>query len=617
MINTIEMVNWRAFDHRQIRLEPGINFLMGANGAGKTSVLEAVCYGLTGESMLFNSKTRPRLLRNPDVNATVNLNFELEGKGYRVSRSQGPRAAAEAELKRLLDDKTLAGNHSGATKYIGKMLGVSDDFLRRIIYMAEGDVYSFINNPPGEALENQVRQVLGLTQLDAFAAAVGKAEKKIKQRLDALKELVDDLAGLDIRTEADLQDRLRSGEMVHDLLIRQIEENKAHAIQIQSQSEEAVRLQDMLAVVEGQMSQAVQGWQAFRSTPLIEYVTGLEAEVEQGERAGQEAVSQVARLEGEQQAYAKILAVLAPYEDSEETLPCPVCQKPMSAGDRQTVLEKLRADMQVAQDQASALRLEGRQAEQDRREARARLDLLRQLRSLIGYGHVDGVDLDCSYDQIEAALTKSLETREQLAGLETERAEIQQRMNQLQSQQASYIAVQRRLQGLGFERPEDVSAALVGLEVRLMSLRSASQASEQTLIAQRNADMSFIYNQIAQLWGAFTGEADWQIALDKQGVPTLQDDLGRQFDLYQLSGGEKTALLIMLHTIIAHNFSSLDFLMIDEPLEHLDPVNRRSLVRFLVQSHKRGMFKQAIVATFEESLVRKYLSEDGVNVVMV
>ena len=65
-------------------------------------------------------------------------------------------------------------------------------------------------------------------------------------------------------------------------------------------------------------------------------------------------------------------------------------------------------------------------------------------------------------------------------------------------------------------------------------------------------------------------------------MPTLQDGEGRQLDLSQFSGGEKTALLIMLHTIIAHHFSRSDFLLIDEPLEHLDPINRRSLIRFLV-----------------------------------
>ncbi len=617
MINTVEMINWRAFDRRRVRLGPGITFLLGANGAGKTSILEAISYALTGETAMFNSKTRPKLLRDPDQNATVNLEFELGGKPYRASRSQSPKAAAEAELRRLPDDKVLANNHTGVTKYIGKMMGVSDDFLRRIIYMAEGDVYRFINDPPGDALETQIRQVLGLTQMDTFAEAVGKAEKQMKQRLDALQELVGELGRLEIRTEADLKERLRSGEMVRDLLLRQIEENKGRAIRIQNQSEEAVRVQDLVAVVEEQMERNPDRWQGFRSTALAEYAAGLEAQAEQGERAGQEAMAQVARLEGEQQAYAKILAVLEPYEDRQETLPCPVCQKPMSEDERRTVLDNIRADMRAAQEQASSLRTRRDQVETGRREMKARLELLRQLRALIGYGRINGVDPDCSFDQITTALTQSLETGKELAGLDAERREIQERMNQLQSQQATFIAIQRRLEGLGFARPEDVSAALVGLEVRLLSLRSAAVACEQTLLTQRDSDMTFIYHQIAQLWGAFTGEPDWQVALDKKGVPTLQNDLGRQFELYQLSGGEKTALLIMLHTIIARNFSSSDFLMIDEPLEHLDPVNRRSLVRFLMQSYRRGMFKQVIIASFEESLVRKYLSEDGVNVVMV
>ena len=617
MINAVEMINWRAFERRQIRLEPGITFLMGPNGSGKTSVLEAISYALTGEAAMFTSKTRSRLLRDPDQNATVHLEFELDGKTYRAARSQSPKAAAEAELRRLADDKVLASNHSGMTKYIGKMMGVSDDFLRRIVYMAEGDVYRFINDPPGEALETQVRQVLGLTQMDAFAEAVGKAEKQIKQRLEALQELVAELDRLEIRTEADLKERLRSGEMVRDLLLRQIEDNKARAVRLQDQSDEAVRVQDLAAVVEEQMASAPERWQGFGSTPLIEYVTGLEAQVEQGEQAGQDTLSQAARLEGEQQAYAKILLVLEPYEHRQETLPCPVCQKPMSEDERHSVLDKIRADLRAAQEQAGRLRAQNDQAETARRELKSRLEVLRQLRALVGYGRISGVDLDCSFEQITAALAQSLETSQQVAGLDAERRQIQERMDQLQSQQATFIAIRRRLEDLGYERPEDVSAALVGLEVRLLSLRAASAACEQTLITQRDSDMTFIYSQIARLWEAFTGQPDWQVALNKQGVPTLVNDLGRQFELYQLSGGEKTALLIMLHTVIARNFSSSDFLLIDEPLEHLDPVNRRSLVRFLVQSYRRGMFKQVIVASFEEALVRKYLSEDGVHVVMV
>ncbi len=57
--------------------------------------------------------------------------------------------------------------------------------------------------------------------------------------------------------------------------------------------------------------------------------------------------------------------------------------------------------------------------------------------------------------------------------------------------------------------------------------------------------------------------------------------------------------------------------MVYESLEHLDAVNGRYLNCFLVQSYHCGMFNQPIIATFEESLIRKYLSEDGVNIMLV
>jgi ATPase subunit of ABC transporter with duplicated ATPase domains len=127
--------------------------------------------------------------------------------------------------------------------------------------------------------------------------------------------------------------------------------------------------------------------------------------------------------------------------------------------------------------------------------------------------------------------------------------------------------------------------------------------------------MGAIYAQIARVWGAFLGQDNWHIQLNNEGNPVMQDGQGHQFDMSQFSGGEKTALLVMLHTNIAHHFSQSDFLLIDEPLEHLDAVNRRSLIRFLVGAYRRRSFQQAIIATFEESLIRKYMSEEGINVI--
>lgn len=617
MIIRVEMINWRAFERREIELGPGINFLTGLNGTGKTSVLEAISYALTGEAAMFNSKTRPKLLRDPEKSATINLVFEVEDAQYQVSRTQSPKAAGDAQLLRLSDDKVLATTHTGVTKQISKIMGVSDDFLRRIIYMAEGDVFQFLNDPPGEALELQIRQVLGLTQLDEFTLALTKAEKQLKHGMAAIQELTADLDRLNIADEAGLQEHLAAGEGVRTVLLEQLEDNKEQVLHLQRIQEEAGRLQALIARFQGEIERLPEQWKGFQTTPLAEYSSQVAQRIDATAKSGQEFALAVARHEGEKQGYQKTLLVIEPYENRSETLPCPVCQKPMTGPERQSVLAEIHTALIGLDQQIAALRTEQARNEDALRELKRQLDLLRELQNLIAHGNITDLKPDSSFEQIVSAANKASEKKEYLGELERQRREIQQRISKLQTDQAAFIAVQKRLNDFGFQQPEEVGETLVNMEIRLLSLRAASQAVENTLVVQRNQDLQCIYKQIAQLWGAFIGDDDWQVAIDAKGMVTLQNEMGRQFDLQQLSGGEKTALLIMLHTIIAHHFSRSNFLMIDEPLEHLDPINRRSLMHFLVQCYRRGIFKQAIVATFEESLIRKYLSEDGVNVVII
>lgn len=181
--------------------------------------------------------------------------------------------------------------------------------------------------------------------------------------------------------------------------------------------------------------------------------------------------------------------------------------------------------------------------------------------------------------------------------------------------EAAGFALHNQLEVLGYRSLEGVHNALAQLEARALSIRAAETAIEHVQRGQRNVDMQSIYDQVAQVWTSFAGEGRWRLELDKDGIPQLQDPSGRWLDLSPFSGGEKTALLVMLHTIIAQHFSHSDFLLIDEPLEHLDPINRRSLIWFLVEAQRKGRFRQAIIATFEESLLRKYMSDDDVHII--
>lgn len=611
MINHVKMINWRAYDEYQVGFAPGITFIMGANGIGKTSILEAIAYALTGEPSTV--KQRGKLLRNPDKPATVQLTFTVDGQTYQVERSQSLARAGGATLTRLGDGQQLASSHKWVTAQVEKLMGVSADFLQRIVYMAEGDVFRFLDKPPGQTLDLQIRQVLGLTQLNEFVQALGIADKKLKEQIRSLQSLLRDCERLGIRQDADFEQHVRDIDRRRDRLLADLRAAQDEIARYTREHEDLHYLTELLDRAVPVLQRDPDTWQKAQRRPVLALFEELEARVDQTKATIQQSREDLARLQGERSAYQDILDILEPYARQVETLPCPVCGKPMTSSER----EHIQRDIQGNIDRIAG---EPRNVETHRARAERMLDTLRwqieglsDLRNALAHMRFRVIRPDASLadlmqaPQVQAASIPA-ELEEQATGLE-------QQLAQLESERAEYLVVRHRLQGLGYASPEEASEALVGLEVRSLSLRAAHRAAQETLTAQRNVDMGPIYDQVAHIWEAFTGAPDWRIELDTLGMPTLQDREGRQLDLSQFSGGEKTALLIMLHTILAHHFSRSDFLLIDEPLEHLDPVNRRSLIRFLVGSYRRGSFEQAIVATFEESLIRKYMSEEGVNVI--
>ena len=79
---------------------------------------------------------------------------------------------------------------------------------------------------------------------------------------------------------------------------------------------------------------------------------------------------------------------------------------------------------------------------------------------------------------------------------------------------------------------------------------------------------------------------------------------GRSLDLAQLSGGERAAFLVLLHAHLSHRFGRGGFLLLDEPLEHLDAENGRRMLECLVRACRDGLLTQIVLATVEADVVR-------------
>jgi exonuclease SbcC len=620
MINYLKMVNWRAYDVQEIEFKKGITFLMGANGSGKTSILEAISYALTGEAALFRGSERSNLLRNPSKPATVTLKFEVGDNEYEIMRIQNPERAGDAHIVRKRDQNALAHTHAGVTKQVEKLLGISDDFLRRIIYMAEGDVFNFLNDPPKDALDNQIRSVLGLTKLNEFSNALTASEKHFKIRLKLLQDLNGDLIRLEVRSLDDLEGKLKGVQVARDQFLNQLDEIGHELGSLDQNSNTISSFRKEIESLNTHINFSPVEWEGFEVSTVLDYFDRLQAKEREAENHHSEIMLYLARLDGQEEAYRKIISLLEPYESSDDTVPCPVCRKPMTKSERKDILGEIRKDVENLNKDRTSQTQEKVQFSQKNQAIKDQIEQLIPLRSLLTQIELPGIHPSQSFSKLSISisdLAKGQQSEKQ-TDLIRQRDTVKQRLNELDKYMAEYQAVTKRLQDANFNSPEDLGNEILQIEVRMLSIRAAAQTTENTLQSQQDIDMKTIYEQIADLWSSFREDEGWEMEYNPKGYPVMSKD-GEEIklDLRQLSGGEKTALLIMLHTIIAHHFSESDFLMVDEPLEHLDPINRRSLIKFLVDGYHHQIFGQAIIATFEESLIRKYQSNQGVNIILV
>ena len=187
----------------------------GATGAGKTSILDAICYALYGETSV-EDRTGD-MLRNQqadlDTPTYVELIFELGNKQYKVrrnpnydrkkSRGEGlTREKAAAELFVLEADgveKPLATKAQEVTAQISALIGFRSDQFRQVVLIPQGEFRRLLMASSDE--REKIMEILFKTgifrdienALKNQAAEISKANDDLNLKMNAV--LMDTGAG--------------------------------------------------------------------------------------------------------------------------------------------------------------------------------------------------------------------------------------------------------------------------------------------------------------------------------------------------------------------------------------------------------------------------------------
>ena len=142
---------------------------MGDNGAGKSSILEAVSFALFKQ---HSGKKIEQLIRTDHQNPagqnkmSVELEFTSSGRTYRVLRERSKNSSrAKLEIKEGEGFQPLSTGDKQVTDDVQGLLEMDGDLFLNAVYVRQGEIANLVNKTPSEK-KQVIGKLLGIESLE-------------------------------------------------------------------------------------------------------------------------------------------------------------------------------------------------------------------------------------------------------------------------------------------------------------------------------------------------------------------------------------------------------------------------------------------------------------------
>ncbi len=620
MIRYLKIKNWKAFSESEFYFDDNkINLIIGDNGSGKTTILEAISLALSGNILTSNYIDS---IRDKNKPAQIDLLFTKNNDEYSVQRRFKSRKIAELLNKQ---DNSRITNWEDVSQKILELMDIDESFFSRLIYMSEGEVFRYLSDPPQDAINKRIQDIFGIENLTSLESYFQRKRRhftslttEIKNTLKNVSEIREiDEKDINMLRKDSTKLRKKQNELKKTVNVVQGEIRKLNI-----ERENLEKLIDLIVPLtrELQESNLINEGEEFNSETIYKAIHLLEDDIRVAEKEIKSLNIKIGSIQNRisyLNDIKKLLNSLSSLQDEKKSVPCPICKRPINMKMANRLINETEEEFKKAQNEIDKLNSEV--SKQNSKLQR----LVKEINSLREY--------KVRLEQFPDKFIKAIKPLSKVT-IEAKKGDVIRQIEVLKEKLDDYNNSINKFQKEIESILEKIATAKVEirqkklkseLEERLISAyreelisKFVCSAIQSTLIQQRDKNLSQIYTQIALLWNRFRPESSWKVRFEIDGTMVLDGDRA-SIHFSNLSGGEKTVLLVLARVIICKMLSEVDFLMIDEPLEHLDIRNRRSLLNFLVQAIKKQIIPQLIVTTFEESLTRKYFEDENVNTILL
>jgi DNA repair exonuclease SbcCD ATPase subunit len=591
MIRRLHIEGWRAFERLTLELDDGVTFVVAENGIGKTSLIEAASWGVYGPLAGIDARAASRFGGND-----VRVELDLELPGGQLLRMQRSLKRGAAKLDARLDGAVV--EETELTSVMEDAFGATPEFLSRTTLLPSAAVSD--DSAGVFQLHAHLCHVFGVDDLrhaaDLLRRTQGLAEGEAKRHRQQARHVDEDLgrlrselADLDQATQLALDARRETRDAVDAAQRRLSEAREIEATRALAEAD-LRSLEELLTDARATLGISLSSHEVPILPPTIENLAsqaiGLRRDLEEAEALA------TRRTDDQRAELAKIAAQLSVARDGLAELhsaagECPVCRRDLEPEDREAAQRRHDRDIArlLARQRTIQSDLEtSAQALQSSRALASRAARLRFPDPLPSDTKASGpdIDVDDAVDQLESL-----------------RAIDEERLNHLAELRAARTAVEQRVQAEeALEAEQQQSFAAHRREAAASIAAKAMTATADAILTER---IDPLVAEISHRWKrVFVNRGELKLRHDGRLVLIRG---AHEIGFEQLSSGEKVIALLATRMLVLSSSTRASFLWLDEPLEHLDPSNRRLAASLMANAGAH--IKQLLVTTYEEQLARQ------------
>ena len=196
LVRKLSLKNYSIHSDLELEFAPGINGIVGPNGSGKSTILDAIRFAVTGQSVL-DGKIADNISWGEKA-SSVRLEFSHGDSDYVVHRKLGKTTSQvlstpDGELNR----------QSEIQAYLERLLGTTFESLLNNVFVPQGRIESILFATNTQRLR-EIQRVVGLDNLALAEKALGLEISSI-QLTPGLKPQIEETATLAAKATQELE----------------------------------------------------------------------------------------------------------------------------------------------------------------------------------------------------------------------------------------------------------------------------------------------------------------------------------------------------------------------------------------------------------------------------